>query len=70
VTEDRREGPEDGPSGFATFIVRVSKDKAGAISGVVQWVRTGKKVQFRGLVALRKVISRMVEQAMRDQEKL
>jgi hypothetical protein len=68
VTDHRGERPRDGPSVFATFIVRVSKDEAGTISGVVEWVRMGKKVQFHGLAAFRKVITLMVERAVRDQE--
>ena len=61
MTADRGEGREDGPSGFATFIVRISHDDAGRISGVVEWVRTGEKIRFRGLAAIGEVIARMVE---------
>ncbi len=60
MTADRKEGPSNGPSRFATFIVRVSYDSAGRISGVVEWVRTGEKVPFRGLAAISEVIARMV----------
>jgi hypothetical protein len=70
VTDDRGEGPRDGPSGFATFIVRVSKDRAGAISGVVESVKTGDRLRFHGLAAISEVIAGLVERTMRDQESL
>ena len=70
VAGDRREGRSNGPSGFATFIVRVSQDSAGAISGVVESVRSGEKIRFHGLAAISEVIAGLVERAMRDQEPL
>ena len=55
----------DGPSIFATFIVRVSKDEAGAISAVVEWVRTGERIRVYGLAAISEVIGRMTDRAGR-----
>jgi hypothetical protein len=68
VAHDRGAGWSNEPAGFATFIVRVSQDSAGAISGVVEWVRSGEKIRFHGLAALSEVICGLVERAMRDQE--
>ena len=53
----------DGPSVFATFIVRVSKDEAGAISAVVEWVRTGGRIRVHELAAISEVIARMLDRA-------
>ena len=53
----------DGPLVFATFIVRVSKDEAGAISAVVEWVRTGERSRVCGLAAISEVIARMMDRA-------
>ena len=53
----------DGPWAFATFIVRVSKDEAGAISAVVEWVRTGERTRVHGLAAISEVIGQMVDRA-------
>jgi hypothetical protein len=53
----------DGSSVFATFIVRVSKDEAGAISAVVEWVRTGERIRVYGLAAVSEVIGRMIDRA-------
>jgi hypothetical protein len=66
VAVDRRERRTDGPSGFATFIVRISHDDAGAIGGVVEWVRTGERIRFHGLAAISEIIARMVERARED----
>jgi hypothetical protein len=60
----------NGPAAFATFIVRISQDSAGRISGVVEWVRTGEKISFRGLAAISEVIAHMVERTRRGQEPL
>lgn len=54
---------DDEPSGFATFIVRVSHDSAGTISGVVEWVRTGEKIRVHGFAAIAEVIAGFVERA-------
>jgi len=53
----------DGLSVFATFIVRVSKDEAGAINAVVEWVRTGERTRVHGLAAISEVIARMLDRA-------
>jgi hypothetical protein len=65
VSDDQGQGMGNGPSGFATFIVRVAQDPAGTISGVVEWVRTGEKIRFRGLAAISETIARMMERARR-----
>lgn len=56
-------GRTDAPAIFATFIVRISEDSVGAVSGVVEWVRTGERVRVSGLPAISDVIARMVERA-------
>ena len=63
VTTDRQREWGDELSRFATFIVRVSQDSAGTISGVVEQVRTGERVRFHGLAAVSGVIARMIEEA-------
>lgn len=63
MSGDRGAGRNNAPSAFATFIVRISRDDAGRISGVVEWVRTGEKIQFHGLPAISGVIARMFEGA-------
>jgi hypothetical protein len=68
MTASRQEGPSNGPSRFATFIVRISYDSAGRITGVVEWVRTGEKVRFNGLKGISQVIARMAERATGDYE--
>ncbi len=44
-----------------TFIVRVSADEAGRVSGIVERVRTGEKERFYGVEAIAPIIARMVE---------
>jgi hypothetical protein len=65
LARDHREGPRDGPSGFATFIVRISQDDLGRISGVVEWVRTGEKSRFHRLAAISEIIARVLKRAKR-----
>jgi hypothetical protein len=43
-----------------TFVVRLSRDDAGHVSGIVERVRTGEKARFDALDALVEVIGRMV----------
>lgn len=43
-----------------TFIVRLSVDETGRVSGVVERVRTGEKERFHDIEALGPLISRMV----------
>jgi hypothetical protein len=45
----------------SSFIVRLDRDDKGAVSGVIERVRTGKKEPFRGFEAIGGVIARMVE---------
>ena len=63
MTDERGEAGNSGPEEFATFIVRVSKDSAGSISGVVEWVRTGERIRFHDLAAISEFISRMLKRA-------
>ena len=42
-----------------TFIVRLVRDDRGALSGVVERVRSGEKQRFHGAVALAEVIAAM-----------
>ena len=62
MTDRQGERKSNGPAEFATFIVRVSRDSVGSMSGVVEWVRTGEKIRFHGLAAISEVIARMLRQ--------
>jgi len=44
-----------------TFIVRLTLGDGGALSGVVERVRTGQKERFHGVVALAELIAAMAE---------
>jgi len=46
-----------------TFIVRVTRDERGHVSGIVERVRTGEKEQFREVEALGALIARMVKES-------
>jgi hypothetical protein len=48
-----------------TFIVRLSRDERGRVSGIVERVRTGEKEQFHEVETLGVLIARMVEGAGR-----
>ena len=61
VGTDDRDGRTDEPAVFATFIVRISQDRAGGVSGVVESVRTGERVRFTRFHEINDVIARMVE---------
>ena len=43
-----------------TFIVRVSVDDAGGITGIVERVQTGQKRRFEGIEAIGPLIARML----------
>ncbi len=43
-----------------TFIVRLSLDEAGQVTGVVERMRTGEKKRFEGVAAIATLIARMV----------
>lgn len=45
-----------------TFIVRVTSSTGGALSGVVERVRSGQKERFDSAAALAEVIAQMTEQ--------
>jgi hypothetical protein len=45
---------------YMTFIVRIRQDDAGRLSGVVERVRTGEKVQFHGLATLSRAIASLL----------
>ncbi|HEY7041035.1 MAG TPA: hypothetical protein VID28_19360 [Methylomirabilota bacterium] len=45
---------------YTTFIVRVWQDDAGRLSGVVERVRTGEKVQFHGLETLGRAVASLL----------
>jgi hypothetical protein len=51
----------DPGSGVAmTFVVRLSRDDAGRLTGVVERVRTGEKARVDGVEAIGPAIARMV----------
>jgi hypothetical protein len=43
-----------------TFVVRLSRDAAGQVTGIVERVRTGEKERFEGVAAIATLIARMV----------
>jgi hypothetical protein len=45
---------------YRTLIVRVRQDDAGRLSGVVERVRTGEKVQFHGLETLGRAVASLL----------
>jgi hypothetical protein len=44
-----------------TFIVRLSRDETGRLTGIVERVRTGQKERFEELAAIAALIARMAE---------
>jgi hypothetical protein len=44
-----------------TFIVRLSRDESGRLTGIVERVRTGEKERFEELAAIATLIARMAE---------
>ena len=46
-----------------SLVVHVSRDARGALRGVVERVRTGRKERFVGMEMLRDLIERMVDDA-------
>ena len=53
-----------------TFILRVSVDEAGRVSGIVERARTGEKERFQGLEALGPLIAHLVEDAGPEVEEI
>ncbi|HEV8439738.1 MAG TPA: hypothetical protein VGT40_16740 [Methylomirabilota bacterium] len=49
-----------------TLVVRVSRDDAGALRGVVERVKTGEKERFVGTETLRDLIERMVDDGVAE----
>jgi hypothetical protein len=43
-----------------TFIVRVSVDEGGGVTGIVERVQTGQKKRFEGIEAIGPLIARML----------
>ena len=57
---------EQAPQGPLTFIIRVSRDEAGRLSGVVERVRTGEKARVYEIEDIGQVIVRMMDARSRD----
>jgi len=53
-----------------TFVVRLARNEAGRVTGIVERVRTGQKERFEELGAIAQLIARMVEadQAQKEAE--
>jgi hypothetical protein len=51
----------EAPSQPLTFIVRLTLDDGGVLSGVVERVRSGEKQRFHGVAALGELIAAMAE---------
>jgi hypothetical protein len=61
--------PEDGPRPPApriSFIVRVARDEAGRLSGIVERVQSGAKEGFHGAEAIGPLIARMAREEVGD----
>jgi hypothetical protein len=43
-----------------TFVVRLTRDKVGRITGVVEKVKTGRKARVEGLDAISRAIGEMI----------
>jgi hypothetical protein len=52
---------------YTTIIVRVRRDDAGRLSGVVERVRTGEKLRFHGLETVGRAVATLLESAQGDQ---
>jgi len=55
----------DAPRQRLTFIVRLTMEDGGVLSGVVERVRSGEKQRFQSLAALAGVIAGMAERETR-----
>jgi hypothetical protein len=51
----------EAPRSPLTFVVRVTQEEGGGLSGVVERVRSGEKQRFHSLAALAEVIAGMAE---------
>jgi len=52
--------PTEHPGEYRAFILRVWRYDAGGPSGVVERVKTGKKIQFHGLEMLGQVVASLL----------
>jgi len=50
-----------------TFIVRLTQDKTGQITGIVQQVKTGRKERVEGLEAVGRTIAEMIARSSTDE---
>jgi hypothetical protein len=56
-----RAGKADGAATeYVSFVVRLTRNDAGEVSGVVERVKTGEKVRFDGVDGVCRVIARMI----------
>jgi hypothetical protein len=51
-----------------SFVVRVSRGTAGGLEGIVERLRTGEKMWFRGADQIGSVIARMLELELSETE--
>jgi hypothetical protein len=49
-----------------TFVLRLVRDRAGGLSGVLERVRTGEKVRLDGLGGIAAALSAMLEREKRE----
>ncbi len=45
---------------YVSFVVRLTRNDAGVVGGVVERVKTGEKVRFEGVDGVCRVIARMI----------
>jgi len=56
-------GPPEHLGEYTTLILRIRRDDAGRLSGVVERVRTGRKVQVHGLETFSRAVASLLSTA-------
>lgn len=56
----RAGGADGGAKEYVSFVVRLTRNDTGQVSGVVERVKTGEKVRFDGVDDVCRVIARMI----------
>jgi hypothetical protein len=51
---------DQGATEYVSFVVRLTRDQAGLVAGIVERVKTGEKVRFEGVDGVCRVIARMI----------
>jgi hypothetical protein len=59
-------GEHEDPETRLTFVLRLVRDRAGGISGVVERVRTGEKARLEGLDGIAPALAAMLDRERRE----